>query len=147
MHTSPPSWISLLPSSHPSRSTQSTKLSALCYTAGSYWLAISHVVVYIGQPQFSTPPPAPYLHAHSLPLCLYRILQISSSVLIFRVHIYTLVCNICFPLSDLLHSVWQTLGPSSSQHRTRLSSFLWLSNSPLHICTTSSLSIHLLMDI
>ena len=26
-------------------------------------------------------------------------------------------------------------------------SFLWLSNSPLYICTTTSLSIHLLMDM
>ena len=27
-----------------------------------------------------------------------------------RFHMYGLTCNICFSLSDLLHSVWQTLG-------------------------------------
>ena len=34
----------------------------------------------------------------------------------FRFHIYVLAYGICFSLSDLLHSVWQTLGPSSSAH-------------------------------
>ena len=40
-----------------------------------------------------------------------------------------------------LHSVWQTLGPSTSLQITQFHSFLWLSNIPLYICTTSSLSI------
>ena len=41
-----------------------------------------------------------------------------------------------------LHSVWQSLGPSMSLQMTQFHSFLWLSNIPLYICTTSSLSIH-----
>ena len=45
-------------------------------------------------------------------------LQLGSSVpfffFFFRFHIYTLAYGICFSLSDLLHSVWQTLGPSTS---------------------------------
>ena len=64
-----------------------------------------------------------------------------------RFHIYALIYDICFSLSDLLHSVWQSLGPSTSLQMTQFRSFLWLSNIPLYICTTSSLSIHLSMGI
>ena len=35
------------PPSHPSRSSQSTKLGSLCYTATSHQLSVSHMVVYI----------------------------------------------------------------------------------------------------
>ena len=55
-----------------------------------------------------------------------------------------LAYGICFSLSGLLHSVWQTLGPSTSLQITPFRFFLWLSNIPLYICATSSLSIHLL---
>ena len=62
-----------------------------------------------------------------------------------RFHIYVLIYGICFSLSDLLHSVWQSLDPSTSQQMMQFRSFLWLSNIPLYICTTSSLSICLSM--
>ena len=62
-------------------------------------------------------------------------------------HIYALIYDICFSLPDLLHSVWQTLGPSTSLQMTQFCSFLWLSNIPLYICTTSFLSICLSMGI
>ena len=79
-------------------------------------------------------------------------LQLGSSVtffffFFFRFHIYVLAYGIYFSLSDLLHSVWQTLGPSTSLQITQFHFFLWLSNIPLYICATSSLSIHLSMDI
>ena len=64
-----------------------------------------------------------------------------------RFHIYALIYDICFSLSDLLHSVWQSLAPTTSQQMTQFCSFLWLSNIPLCICTTSSLSIRLSMGI
>ena len=52
-----------------------------------------------------------------------------------------------FSFSDLLRSVWHSLGPPMLLQRALLHSFYeWLSNSPLCICTTS-LSIPLLMDI
>ena len=60
-----------------------------------------------------------------------------------RFHIYALIYDTCFSLSDLLHSVWQSLDPSTSLQMTQFRSFLWLSNIPLYICTTSSLSIRL----
>ena len=99
--------------------------------------------------QFIPPPPA---HPH-FPL-LVSIRLFSTSVSLFlpckpvhlyhfsRFHIYALIYDICFSLSDLLHSVWQSLGPSTSQFH----SFLWLSNIPLYVCITSSSSIRLSMD-
>ena len=44
-----------------------------------------------------------------------------------RLHIYVLAYCICFSLSDLLHSVWQTLTPSTSLQITPFRFFLWLS--------------------
>ena len=40
-----------------------------------------------------------------------------------------------------LHSVQQALGSSTSLQLTQFLSFLWMSNIPLYICTTSSLFI------
>ena len=40
-----------------------------------------------------------------------------------RFHIYALICNICFSLSDLLHSVWQSLDPSTPLQMTKFHSF------------------------
>ena len=37
------------PPSHPSRSSQNTELSSLCYTTGSYWPSTLHMVVYLYQ--------------------------------------------------------------------------------------------------
>ena len=48
-----------------------------------------------------------------------------------RFHIYVLAYCICFSLSDLLHSVWQTLTPSTSVQIPPFRFFLWLSNIPL----------------
>ena len=42
-------------------------------------------------------------------------------------------------LSDLLHSVWQSLGPSMLLQIASFHFFIWLSNNPLYIFTTSSL--------
>ena len=73
-------------------------------------------------------------------------LQLGSSVhfFIYIFHMYVLAYGICFSLSDLLHSVWQTLGLSTSLQITQFRFFLWLSNIPLYICCApSSLFIHL----
>ena len=45
-----------------------------------------------------------------------------------RFHIYALIYDICFSLSDLLHSVWQSLHSSISLQMTQFHHFLWLSN-------------------
>ena len=44
-------------------------------------------------------------------------------------------------------TLYDRLGPSTSLQVTQFHSFLWLSNIPLYICATSSLSIHLSMGI
>ena len=64
-----------------------------------------------------------------------------------RFHICVLIYYICFSLSDLLHSVWQSLDASTSLQMTQLRSFLWLSDILLYICATSSLFICLSMGM
>ena len=98
--------------------------------------------------QFIPPPPHPWLsplHVHTfvLYICVsISALQTGSSVPFFYiphicVNIWYLFCT-----SDLLHSVWRSVGPSMPLQMTQFHSFLWLGNIPLYICTTSSLSIH-----
>ena len=48
-----------------------------------------------------------------------------------------LIYVICFSVCDLLHWVWHCLGASTSLQMIQFHSFIWLSNSPLYICTTS----------
>ena len=143
---SPPSCVSLPPSlSHPSRPSQSTELISLCYVAASCicpWHSLT-------LSQLTLPPPR--VLTSILYVCVFiPVLPLGSSEpffsFFFRFHIYVLAYGICFSLSELLHSVWQTLGPSTSLQMTQFHFFLWLSNIPLYICVISSLSIHLLMD-
>ena len=92
----------------------------------------------------------PCPQVHSLCLRLYSCPAtrfISTFFFFFRFCMYASAYGICFSLSDLLYSVWQTLDPFTSLQITQLRFFLWLSNIPLYICATSSLSIHLSMDI
>ena len=76
--------------------------------------------VYMSTPvsQFIPPPLPPwYPYICSLCLCLYfcfvnKIVYTN----FFRFDIYELIYDICFSLSDLLHSVWPSLGPSTYDH-------------------------------
>ena len=103
--------------------------------------------------QFSTPPSPPHRgfpHLVSIHLFSTSVSQLlpCKPVHLYhfsRFHIHALIYDICFSLSDLLDSVWQSLDPSTSQQMTQFRSFLWLSNIPLYICTTTSLSIRLSM--
>ena len=45
-----------------------------------------------------------------------------------------LAYGICFSLSDLLHYVWQSLGPSTLLQITQFHFISWLSNIPLYMC-------------
>ena len=117
---------------------------AIYFTFGSVYMSmlLSHFV-----PAYPSHSPCPQVH--SLCLCLYsrpapRFFR--TIFFFFRFHIYVLAYSICFSLSDLLHSVWQTLDPSTSLQITQFHFFLWLSNIRLYTCATSSLSIHLSMD-
>ena len=53
----------------------------------------------------------------------------------------------CLSLSDLLHSVWQSLGAYMLLQRVLPHSFLRLGNTIVYICTTSSLSIPMMMNV
>ena len=143
MHThvpiSPPSWASLPSSlSHPSRTSQSTEPIFLCYAAASDQPTILHSAVYIRRcySHFASALPShrmwsPFSMSTSLFMPCNWVHQYL--FFFFRFHIYVLAYSICFSLSDLLHSVRQTLGPSTSLHITQFHFFLWLSNIPLYI--------------
>ena len=53
---------------------------------------------------------------------------------------HTLIYDSCFSLSDLLHPVCQTLGPSTSSQMIQWQFFLWLSTIPLYIYAPHFLS-------
>ena len=114
------------------------------FTFGSVYMSmpLSHFVS-------AYPSPSPCPQVHSLCLHLYSCPAprfFRTIFFFFRFHIYVLVYSIWFSLSDLLHSIWQTLGLSTSLQITQFRFSLRLSNIPLYICATSSLSIHLSMD-
>ena len=76
-------------------------------------------------PPATFPPWCPYVC--SLHLCLYFCPAHWFICTIFsRFHVYALIYDICFSLSDLLHSVWQSLGPSTSLQTTQFCSLLCL---------------------
>ena len=121
------------------------KWSSLCYTAVSYQLSILCILVYICQSQSpnsshpSSPrfPPLVSICLSSTSVSLFLPYKLVHLYHFSRFHIYALIYDICFSVSDLRHSVWQSLGPSMCLQMTQFRSFLWLSNIPLYICTTS----------
>ena len=76
-----------------------------------------------------------------------RVLEWGAIAFSSRFHTCALIWNICFSLSDLLHSVKQAPGSSTSLERTQMHYFSRLSNILLYICTTTYLSVHLSIDI
>ena len=127
---SPPSCISLSPSlSHPSRWSQSTELISLCFATASQWLSILHLVVYICQchsltsSQLTLPRPCVLKCILCIYVCIPVLPLCSSEPFFFRFHTYVLAYSICFSLSDLLHSAWQILGPSTSLQITQFHFF------------------------
>ena len=96
------------------------------------------------RPSFALPP-------HVLKSIFYLYLFIpalplgSSVPFFFRFHIYALAYGICFSLSDLLHCMTDPRSIHLTTNNSIL--FLFMANIPLYICATSSLSIHLSMDI
>ena len=111
---------------------------AIYFTFGSVYMSmlLSHLV-----PAY--PSPSPCLQVHSLHLHLYSCPasgSLETFFCFFRFYVYVLPYGICCSLSALLHSVWQTLGPSTSLQITQFCFFLWLSNIPLSIYATYSLS-------
>ena len=111
-----------------------------------YCIYVNRNLQFIPPPSPATFPPwCPYVC--SLHMCLHFCLKLVHLYHFSKFHIYALIYDISFSLSDLLHSIWQTLDPPTSLQMTQFRSFLWLRNIPLYICTTSSLSIRLSKDI
>ena len=78
-----------------------------------------------------------YLHLHSFPADRFM------NNIFSRFHIYALIYNICFSLSDFtLYN--RLLGSSASLELIQICSFLWLSNVPLYTYTIFCLLTHLL---
>ena len=57
-------------------------------------------------------PPLVSIHLFSTFVCLFLPCKPVHLYHFSRFHIYALIYDICFSLSDLLHSVWESLGPS-----------------------------------
>ena len=120
--------------SHPCRSSPSAELSSLSYPAASHELSVSHKVVNVHQcssirdPTLSrVPSPSLRLRLYSCPANRFIGYQFS------RFHIYALKYSVCFPLSELLHSLGQTLGSSTTLQMTQLRSSLCINPVHFHI--------------
>ena len=115
---------------------------AIYFTFGSVYMSVqlSHFV-----PAYPSPSLCPQVHS----LCLH--LYSCPAPKFFRT--FFLIPYICFSILYLFFSFWITslcMTYSRSIHSLQITQFrffLWLSNIPLYICATSSLSIHLSMDI
>ena len=116
-----PFLLNLLSTCHhipPSRLSQSTSLSSLHHIANSYWLSILHMVICFNT-TLSIHSTLFFIHCVHKPIFYVFIaaLQIGSSVTSFQIP-YTHINTRYFSLSDLLHTVRQTLGPSTSLELT-----------------------------
>ena len=147
-HMSPPSWAPSHPPPTPALQASQGAGWAPCALRRPPPLAVWRVAV-VSCPRLpvSRPPLPPVSACHSLGLgfCCCPGTRFISAV--FLDYTDVLIHDVWFSLFNLLHSVRQALGPSTSVNMTQFCSFLWLSSIPLHICTTFSLSIHLSMDI
>ena len=95
---------------------------AIYFTFGRVYMSmpLSHFV-----PAYPSPSPCPQVHSLRLRLYSFPAPRFFRTIFFFfRFHIYVLAYDICFSLSVLLHSVWQTLGPSTSLQITQFRFFL-----------------------
>ena len=116
-------------------------------THGAYNPAEKLFLFFFVTPNLSLPHPFSPLVIQVCSLCLWVCICFVNKFIctIFSIpHISNITWHLSF--SDLLHSVWESLGPSMLLQMASFHSFLWLSSIPLHIRTTSSLSIPLSMD-
>ena len=143
------SFLSLpLSLSHPSRSSQNTRLDSLCHIATAHQLSILHTALCIcwGCSRHLAHSLLPTLcpQVHSLHLCLHSFPKNNflNTILLDSIYIYINIRYLFF--SFWLTSVCTT--GSRFIHLTRPDSnlFFYMADIiPLYMCTTSSLSIHL----
>ena len=131
-YTSFPPWASLPSSSHPIPLGHHRAGAGLSVLYSSFPLAIyfTHNSVYLS---ICLLPPAVSTSLFSTSVSLMLFCKQVHQYHFSRFHIYALIYNICFSLSDSFHSAKQALGSSTSVQLTHICSFLWLSNIPLYI--------------
>ena len=94
---------------------------AIYFTFGSVYMSmpLSHFV-----PAYPSPSPCPQVHSLRLYLYSCPAPRFFSTIFFFKIP-YICVSIRCFSLSDLLDSVWQTLGPSTSRQIVLLMARRW----------------------
>ena len=116
------------PRLYPCRSSQGTEASlwavqhlplAAYFTNGG---AYTSMLCFQFMPLSPSPAPCSQVYSLCLSFC-----SCPASRFISTIFLNSNIYNICFSLYDLLHSIWQTLGPSTSLYLTQYHSFLWLS--------------------
>ena len=98
------SFLSLFPGFpfHPSRSSQSMGLDSPCYTAAIYFTRESaYMSVLLFQFVPSSPSPAVYTGLFSMSASPFLPCKKAHQYYLSRFHIYALVYDICFSLSDI----------------------------------------------
>ena len=89
---------------------------ALCFTHGV--CIYQHSSLKVSPPFF--PSPRPRVHPLHLRLYSCHANRLKCAIFLDSTYIHALINDICFSLFDLLHSVWQSLGPSPWLHMTQL---------------------------
>ena len=127
IHISPPSWASLPTPSHSSRSLQSTEQRPLCYTlVPTSYLFCTWQCTSIPGSLFIPLPTSWCPHIHSLCICLD---SCPANRLICTIFLDTV--SVCIKIWYLffsfwlLHSVLQTLGPSTALQMTQCLMLFW----------------------
>ena len=138
----------------PPRSSQSTKLSSLCYKTAPHYLFYVWQWIYVSLKLLIRPTllfPLPQLRS-TCPVSMSASLVLSNMYAhlyrFSRFHIYSLI-YIYFSLSDLTSFCMTDSRSTYISTNDPVLFLLWLSNIPLYIliCTTSSLSVYLSLKI
>ena len=136
------------------RSLQNIGQSFLCYTEGSHQLSILYIAVCICESQSASLSLISLSPLVTIISFLHPGLHFSFvNTFICRYHFlkFHLIKEIsddtCLSLSDLLHSAWQSLGPSMPLQMALFCSFSCLNNIQLYIYAISFLSIIPSLDI
>ena len=116
---------------------------AIYFTFGSIYMSmpLSHFV-----PAYPSPSPCTQVHCLRLHLYSCPAPRFFITIFSFLDSIYMCQHTVFVFLFLTYLTVYDKLGPSTSLQITQFRFFLGLSNTPLYICATSSLSIHLTMD-
>ena len=92
-------YIYFLKISFPFSSPQSVEQSSLCYTIGSYWLPVLHIVMYLYQSQYPNPS---HLHLPLAPLVSKCLFSMFVSLVLLCKFIYTIFLDSTYMFSYMI---------------------------------------------